>query len=232
MTIPLVEIRKYYTNPRKELAPLLPPHFVTVLDVGCGEGFLLETLPSSCEVWGIEPQPVVATEARRRLKHVWEGTYEQVSTELPADYFDLVFGNDVIEHMTDHEFFFRDVQRILKPGGCLIGSVPNIRWFEVLYDLISGREWRYQELGILDRTHQRHFTCLSLRRTLKECGYEVDRLYGINPLLMSKFAWYDRWNVFFRMCSTFVRTGLNLDIFYRQIAFRARPCTKGEKKIL
>ena len=46
---------------------------------------------------------------------------------------------------------------LLKAGGRLIVSVPNVRYFAVSCGLLFGNRWSYQQEGILDRTHLRFF---------------------------------------------------------------------------
>ncbi len=48
----------------------------------------------------------------------------------------------------------------------MVGSVPNVRYFKNLFDLLVLRDWDYKDSGVLDRTHLRYFTLKSLRRSL------------------------------------------------------------------
>ncbi|MBN2610850.1 MAG: class I SAM-dependent methyltransferase [Bacteroidales bacterium] len=51
-----------------------------------------------------------------------------ITKDLPYDteLFDMVIAIEVMEHIHDHSVFFRECNRILKPGGMLIISTPNI----------------------------------------------------------------------------------------------------------
>ncbi len=108
------------------------------------------------------------------------GTYDTVSDQCPENHFDLVVCNDVIEHMSDHDKFLEDIKKKLKPGGVMVGSVPNVRYFGNMFKLVVMRDWAYADQGVLDRTHLRFFTRKSLLRTFLEHGYAVERLVGIN----------------------------------------------------
>ena len=80
--------------------------------------------------------------------------------------------NDVIEHMADHDRFLRQIRGHIAPGGVLIGSVPNMRHYRALFELLVLRDWDYRDSGVLDRTHLRFFTARSLRRSLTRAGFE------------------------------------------------------------
>ena len=73
----------------------------------------------------MEPS-AAADQARTRLDHVFQATFDEADPELPAGYFDVVVCNDVIEHMPDHDVFFEQVKRVLVPGGVIVGSIPNV----------------------------------------------------------------------------------------------------------
>lgn len=210
--------QRYYSNPRSELAPLLPARYHTVLDIGCASGAFAQTLAPGAEVWGIEPVAAAADQAEGRLHRLLRGTFDSVCGELPLHYFDLVTCNDVIEHMPDHEAFLARVRQTMKPDGVLVGSLPNIRYFETFFDLVFRGEWHYQDMGILDRTHQRFFTLRSIRRTLDSQGYTLDEIQGINPARWRKLWLADR----LRLLTMILITGGRLDVRYRQFAFRAR----------
>lgn len=170
----------YYTHHRREMIPALPQTYNRVLEVGCGEGRFRANLDQRNEYWGLEPVPAAAEIARGVLDHVLVGTYEQRVEALPAQYFDLVICNDVIEHMTDHDYFFQSIQSKLSPGGVLVASIPNVRHVLNLYELLVKKDWEYKEAGILDKTHFRFFTEKSLRKTLAKHHLQIEYFQGIN----------------------------------------------------
>jgi len=72
------------------------------------------------------------------------------------------------------------VKRILKPDGVLVMSLPNVRYYLNVRDLVFKNDWEYQDFGVLDRTHFRFFTTKSAIRTLKDNGFQVDVVRGLN----------------------------------------------------
>ncbi|NRB48385.1 MAG: class I SAM-dependent methyltransferase [Saprospiraceae bacterium] len=170
----------YYTNHRREMLPALPSYYSKVLEIGCGKGRFRANLEQPHEYWGLEPVPAAAEEARAVLDKVLKGTYEEQLDQLPEAYFDLIICNDVIEHMMDHDFFFRSIQSKLTSAGVLVASVPNVRHILHLYELLVQKDWQYKDDGILDRTHYRFFTEKSLRSILEQHHYQIEYFQGIN----------------------------------------------------
>jgi hypothetical protein len=84
------------------------------------------------------------------------------------------------------------VLRRLKPciaqGGVVVASIPNVRYYWNIRELLFEKQWRYRNYGILDRTHLRFFTKHSIADMFKEAGYEVERIDGINPFGSWKFS--------------------------------------------
>lgn len=170
----------YFAHDRPEVAGLLPQVYQRVLEIGCGEGRFRRHLSQQCHYTGVEPSPTAAAIARLAIDEVFTGTFDQVAQQLPLQSFDLVICNDVIEHMADHDKFLGEIQRYMAPGAWLVGSVPNVRYFFHLWDLLIRKDWPYKDQGILDRTHLRFFTHRSWRRTLSSHGFVVERLCGLN----------------------------------------------------
>jgi 2-polyprenyl-3-methyl-5-hydroxy-6-metoxy-1,4-benzoquinol methylase len=181
-------LEHYYDNERQLMLDYVPTGASRVLEVGCGSGKFGGKLKAQrdCEVWGIEIFPRAAELAAQRLDKVLVVDVEAGKLDLPADYFDCVIYNDSLEHLRDPWQHLRNIQTHLSPGGHVIASIPNIRFYQVMNDLYFKGEWRYQNEGILDQTHLRFFTKKSIREMFEIEGYSLKRLEGINA---EDFPW-------------------------------------------
>ena len=64
---------------------------------------------------------------------------------------------------------------VLEDGYVLL-SIPNVRYYRVLRDLILRGEWAYSDSGILDNTHLRFFTLKEIKKLLEQAGLEISNL--------------------------------------------------------
>jgi 2-polyprenyl-3-methyl-5-hydroxy-6-metoxy-1,4-benzoquinol methylase len=117
-----------------------------LIDVGCGEGYLLRELSHlNFECAGID----ISADAIERAHEILQNTSVNVRVQdlwdLPADEpFDVITCGEVIEHIEDDRRFIQGLARILKPGGALVASVPiDMRlWDEI--DAEGGHYRRYE----------------------------------------------------------------------------------------
>jgi 2-polyprenyl-3-methyl-5-hydroxy-6-metoxy-1,4-benzoquinol methylase len=172
----------YFSQPRPEMARYVPVTARRILDVGCAEGVFGADLKkrNQAEVWGIELVPSIAEQAGRRLDKVFCGDVSQQLQNLPDGYFDCAIFNDVIEHLVDPYAMLTAMQKKLAPGGVIVCSIPNIRFFRNLFNLVVRGEWRYEDAGIMDKTHLRFFTKKSIREMFDSLNYRILKLEGIN----------------------------------------------------
>jgi hypothetical protein len=63
----------------------------------------------------------------------------------------------------------------MERDGRVIVSLPNVRNWRVLADLVVRGRWRYVDEGILDRTHLRFFTATDARLLLQTAGLTPER---------------------------------------------------------
>jgi len=185
-----MEDANYYTSEREEIFPFVPDHIKRTLDVGCASGFFSARLKQEkqVETWGIEMVKEVAEKAKSRVDHVLAGSFDQVYDKLPSNYFDCIFFNDVLEHMVEPEDCLRKIKEKLSSEGCIIASLPNIRYIDVLKELLIKKDWEYKDSGILDRTHLRFFTRKSMIRMFENCGYKVQIIKGIRGVSPYSFT--------------------------------------------
>lgn len=146
-----------------------------VLDVGCSSGFLAQALAGrGCRVSGIELDEKSASEAIPFLEQLVVGDLNTVDlvAAFGAARFDAIVFADVLEHLVDPADVLRRSLTLLRPGGAVVISVPNVAHGALRLALLQGR-WRYTETGLLDATHLRFFTRETLLEMLRECGLEV-----------------------------------------------------------
>lgn len=141
-----------------------------ILDVGCGEGLIVEQFHQrGYDIRGIDLHYESALVTRGDLLH------------LPEDdgSLDVVLALDVIEHLnfSDQELALAEIHRVLKPGGTLIASCPNLAHFSSrLVFLLTGRLLRTStiERHPGDRPHAEYVSLLRKR-------FQLQRVRGIFP---------------------------------------------------
>jgi 2-polyprenyl-3-methyl-5-hydroxy-6-metoxy-1,4-benzoquinol methylase len=144
-----------------------------VLDVGCSTGYLARRLVErGATVVGIDVDEAAAAEARQICEQVLVGDVETMELPFSEASFDVVLCGDLIEHLRDPEAFLDRVRPVLRQGGRLVLTTPNIANWAMRLGLIAGR-WSYTDRGILDRTHVHLFTKKTLEETLERAGYGI-----------------------------------------------------------
>lgn len=172
----------YYDNIRDEMIQYLPKQPKTIIDIGCGNGAFAEVLQeqTGAEVWGIEYMDREAQVAKGKLHKVYSGRCEDYIDALPDQYFDAVYFNDVLEHLVDPYMVLDKIKSKLSKGGVVISSIPNVRYHNTFMRVLINKDWRYEDFGVMDRTHLRFFTKKSIRAMYEDLGYDVVTNVGIN----------------------------------------------------
>ncbi len=98
-----------------------------VLDLGAGAGILPQMDLRAHVAWvsGIDPDPRV--EDNPYLDEGCIGMAEELP--WPDGHFDLVVADNVLEHLVDPVTVFREVARVLRPGGRFLVKTPNRRHY-------------------------------------------------------------------------------------------------------
>lgn len=105
-----------------------------VLDFGCGNGAQTVLFADrDCEIVAVDIHQsgldrLSEYNAENGIRNILPVLY--AGQELPFDdnYFDLVISYEVLEHVQNEDLALREIQRVLKPGGEVVFSVPNRAW--------------------------------------------------------------------------------------------------------
>jgi 2-polyprenyl-3-methyl-5-hydroxy-6-metoxy-1,4-benzoquinol methylase len=153
-----------------------------VLDVGCSTGYLARRLVErGAVVVGIDSDERAAAEARAVCEEVLVGDVETMPLPFSEGSFDVVLCGDVIEHLREPEQFLTRMRSLIRPGGRIVLTTPNVANWAMRLGLLAGR-WRYTDRGILDRTHLHMFTKKTLTETLGRAGYRIVELDVTAPV--------------------------------------------------
>lgn len=103
-----------------------------ILDLGCGDGNVTIRIAEACcakEVFGVDVDDQALQQAQRKGMTVVKADLNVDKLPFQANYFDLVIMAEVIEHLLDPDHALQQVQRVLKPGGYLLLTTPNLGWY-------------------------------------------------------------------------------------------------------
>lgn len=146
---------------------------MSILDVGCGPGWLAEPLVAAGHtVTGVDLHEADGVRTRTS-DFVAADLSHGLPDEIEAS-FDVVVAADVVEHLADPSTLLRDIVDRVRPGGSVMVSVPNIAHWYPRLRVLSGR-FDYDQRGILDATHLRFFSRRSFLRLARSVGLEPRR---------------------------------------------------------
>ncbi|MFE9429603.1 class I SAM-dependent methyltransferase [Streptomyces sp. NPDC006640] len=162
----------------------------TVLDIGCGDGTAARAaapLLAGHRVVGVDWSQDALRRARTRVPYTVRGELTDGGLPFARESADAVLFSEVVEHLVDPDGALDEIRRVLRPGGHLMLSTPNLAaWYnrglllagvqpvfsEVSLRAVHGRPGR-EVVG-----HLRLYTARALREFVAASGFEVVRLAG------------------------------------------------------
>ncbi|MFI8927996.1 class I SAM-dependent methyltransferase [Streptomyces sp. NPDC053474] len=161
-----------------------------VLDVGCGDGSAARVaapLLAGHRVVGVDWSQDALRRASGHLPYVVRGELTDGGLPFASGTVDAVLFSEVVEHLVDPDAALDELRRVLRPGGHLMLSTPNLAaWYnrglllagvqpvfsEVSLRAIHGRPGR-EVVG-----HLRLYTARALKEFVAASGFDVVRLAG------------------------------------------------------
>lgn len=181
-----------YLDPRlNKIVNLVKEHNPNnILDVGCGDGFLLseikKRLPDAI-LWGVDVYKTKKKGIDFKIADITKGLPFETGS------LDCVIMGEIIEHVPDPDFVFKEVNRILKKKGMLIISTPNlVSWANRIMVLFGiqpfftetssevnlGRYLKILGQGCKVQGHLKVFTHKSLEELLRKEKFKVIEKHG------------------------------------------------------
>lgn len=153
----------------------------TILDAGCGEGFVLSHLKKQgiiAKATGIDVSEDAVAAARKNVSGITFTSCSIYKLPFKDNEFDTVLCNEVLEHLESPEKALAELKRVARNR--IILSVPHEPWF-MLGSLAGGK---YISHFGNHPEHINHWTAWSFRSFLERNGLRVRSLH-----VMRTFPW-------------------------------------------
>jgi len=163
---------------------------IKILEVGAGHGAFTKKLYdhgfsiSACDLF-----PEIFMFDKVECKKV------DLTKKLPYENgsFDVIIAVEVMEHILDHESFFQECKRILRPNGKLIFSTPNIISLKSrIRFLLSGFYYSFKPLDLYNNDGLQHVASLTIdqynyigiRNGFEMCSIDIDKFQSTSKYLI------------------------------------------------
>ena len=151
------------------------PSGARVLDYGCGHaGYLRDFHQHGVAISGAEIADYVVNTCREHgydVRHVDDFAH----IPFPSQEFNIVYLMQVFEHLREPHGFFRELARVLKPGGMLYLAVPNAA---SVWRNVFGRNW---VSGWFAPFHLFHYTSNALAKMAGPYGFDLVNTWSRTP---------------------------------------------------
>jgi len=162
---------------RQDIYRMIPSDGLVIGVVGCGPANTEARLVrEGRQVHGVDVSPEAIEVAATRLTSARVVSPSDTAPFAPRSLDGLILA-DVIEHIPSAWSFLKDYVQMVKPGGWVVISVPNMRYIEALRVFVFGGDWPEDPLGIFDQSHVQVMTHKRLARWCRSAGLLLEREY-------------------------------------------------------
>jgi SAM-dependent methyltransferase len=162
------------------ILPNYPGRKFKLLEVGCGPGYLLNSLRLlGWDVQGLEISDFPASFGREQLGLPIQTGNIETDESFRDGEFEMIYMGDVIEHLTSPAKTVARFRRLLKPGGLLVLALPAtlnlpaLRLGTAVYKML-GRE----RLMDIPPYHLYEFTPATITELLERQGFKIAHLWN------------------------------------------------------
>jgi SAM-dependent methyltransferase len=150
-----------------------------LLDLGSADGLTLKeliSLASPKQAIGIELSDDLLSHAKANGVNVIKGDVENLPSQITSSHFTIVTALALIEHLENPLACFKEVHRVLRPGGIFVASAPNPFW-----DNLSSKLHIHKEQS----HHQQEITPSKFKELVEKAGLQFT---GFKPFMFAPIA--------------------------------------------
>lgn len=155
--------QKYFSQIRAELLELIPQRSRSgnMLEIGAGGGDTLVYAKKNGfanKVYGVDLFKIEGSNQTNPIIDEFKiQNIEECNLDCNENYFDVIIMADILEHLINPYEVLTCIKKYLTKDGVIIASIPNFRHYDVLKSVFLDGDFKYSDLGILDKTHLRFF---------------------------------------------------------------------------
>jgi SAM-dependent methyltransferase len=148
------------------------------LDIGCGRSGFSKLLPDNVEKWGLDFErhpdlPAKFNFINGDISHPWS---------LPNDRFDIVFAGEVIEHVLDTDLFLQRCFSVLRQGGYVLLTTPNLSSLANLRYWLKTEQYMWVDSGANQFGHVRYLSPKTMETALQKAGFNEIKMKSVAGL--------------------------------------------------
>ena len=156
-----------------------------LLDLGCREGHMRSRINSDVVLWGIDYREYWCKSALRAKYERVELANLEEGIPLSNETVHSIYAGEILEHLLQTSEFLAEMYRVIKPGGMIHITTPNLAYLHNLVLIIRGRQLSKVEYEHSpdDMGHVSYYSPESLTMHLAKTGFTDIYLHPfINPL--------------------------------------------------
>lgn len=161
-----------------DLLAFIPRHSKRLIEVGCSSGALareFKSLAPEANYFGVEIDLNYAELAKRFCNDVAVLDIEKADEDFwksMADRDCWIFG-DTLEHLQNPWLILKKIHDIVPIDGVVVACIPNAQHWSLQAKLSIG-DFRYENSGLMDRTHLRWFTRQTIVELFDRAGFIIE----------------------------------------------------------
>ncbi|MGB5709456.1 MAG: class I SAM-dependent methyltransferase [Waterburya sp.] len=147
---------------------------IKVLDLGCGEGnseAKFKAHYQNVEWFGLDIDESPEVNARTKTEGNFY-TFDGINIPFEDNYFDVIYSNQVFEHVRYPEALLKEINRVLKPGAYFMGSVSYLEPYH------SFSFWNYTPYGFKEISTNAGLEVVEIRPSIDALTLIIRRALG------------------------------------------------------
>ena len=155
-----------------------------VLDLGCGEGnseAKFKACSQDMQWYGLDIDESPEVNSRSKEGNFY--TFDGINIPFEDNYFDIIYSNQVFEHVRYPEALLVEINRVLKPGAYFVGSVSYLEPYH------SFSFWNYTPYGFKEIALEAGLEVIEIRPSIDALTLIIRRILGA-PKFFSR--WWKR----------------------------------------